>query len=444
MKQYISVMSGDESEKQARILLRNINDVLESLQNHKSSVIINHKLHTFGWADTFRLLVEELNDCPMVYRNLVLNSAYSVYNRCPLAVQLYLLALKAMFGKNNGVTAESLKSDARELEENSRRTTSDFVKQIWQNTIQDELTKNNFVNICHAVNSAGALGMIEIKSGRYFETETSCGVSVSASLSREFNTRVAPIINLEDCKIVIVDGAVLNVSDLNKILTNANEARSNVAIFASQFSNDVLNTLIVNWNNGRLKVVPLEFLSELNDLNQAVDLATITGTTMVSKDSGRTLTTIEEEEIKEVKSISINSVKQKCEIILHQKSISRLLRLRSEIQKKRDNEAVQDVKDILATRLARLTSRKTTITLPCERAEYGIAKDRTSDLFKLIKGCSNEGISPMLSLYKSVSKNVHPRLPTHLPTTSARLAILRAISDYEQINKIGALILLDD
>jgi len=444
MKRYISVVSGNESEKQILALLHNVNQVLDNLHHHKSSAIINHKLYTFGWSDTFRLLVEELNDCPLVYRNLILNSAHAVYSRCPLAVQLYLLTLKSLFNKNNGLTPEIFEAYAGELRKCSKRTTSDFVKEMWENTLQDELTKDNFENICHAVSAAGSLGVIEIKPGRYFEAKTSCGISVSASLPVEFNSRVAPIINLEDCKIVVVDGAVLSISDLNRVLTYANETKSNMAIFASQFSNDVLNTLIVNWNNGRLKVIPLEFLRELNDLNQAVDLATITSTAMVSKDNGKTLTTIEEEEIQEVKSLNVDSTKRKCEIILHQKNINSLLALRSDIQRKRDEETVQDVKDILAVRLARLTSRKTTITLPYKKEEIGITKDRISDLFSLIKACSNEGISSISSLYGDITKHPHPRLPSHLPTISAQLAILRAVSDFNQINKIGALILLDD
>ena len=41
-----------------------------------------------------------------------------------------------------------------------------------------------------------------------------------------------------------------------------------------------------------------------------------------------------------------------------------MLTLRADIQKKRDEETTQDVKDVLSNRLARLTSRKTTVTLP--------------------------------------------------------------------------------
>ena len=442
MKQYASVISGAETERYVRAVARNIDKVINDLHNQKSSVIINNRLHTFGWSDSFRLLIDGLDDCPLAYRNLILNSAGTIYDSCSLAVPLYLLVLQGLFSKKTDLTPEKLHQDVQYLMARAKRTSSKFVKELWQKTIQDESTRGSFESICRAVDEAGSLGTIEIKSGRFFQIVTSSGVTISATLSAEFQARVAPTINLEDCKIIIVDGAVHSVSDLNRVLTHANETKSNMAIFASQFSSDVLNTLVVNWNNGRLKVLPLEFLKELEDLNQASDLAMISGTVMISNDNGRSMTSIEEEEIREVKSLLADGLRRKCEITLDQKNIARMLTLRADIQKKRDNERVQDVKDILSNRLARLTSRKTIVTLSCDIAELGIAKDRTSDLFKLIKACSNEGIVCVSSIYESVSMKAST-LPQHLPAFSTKLAILKAVSDYKQINKIGALILQD-
>jgi len=442
MKQYASVISGAETERYVRAVIRNIDKVINDLYDQKSSVIINNKLHTFGWADSFRLLIDGFDDCPLAYRNLILNSAGAVYDSCSLAVPLYLLTLQGLFSKKTDLTPEKLHQDVQHLMGGRKRTSSKFVKELWRKTIQDESTRRSFESICRAVDEAGALGTIEIKSGRFFQIATSSGVTISATLSAEFQARVAPIINLEDCKIIVVDGAVHSVSDLNRVLTHANETKSNMAIFASQFSSDVLNTLVVNWNSGRLKVLPLEFLKELDDLNQAPDLAMISGTVIITNDNGRTMTSIEEEEIHEVKSLLVDGQRRKCEITLDQKNIARMLTLRADIQKKRDDEQVQDVKDILSNRLARLTSRKTIVTLPCDITELGIAKDRTSDLFKLIKACSNEGVVCVSSVYKSIPMKTST-LPQYLPAFSTKLAILKAAADYKQINKIGALILVD-
>ena len=293
--------AGPESDRYARLMLRSIDQIIDDLSNCRSSVIINNKLHTFGWADSFRMLIEGFDDCPLAYRNLVLNSAHAVYDSCPLAVPLYLLTLQGLFSKNPNVTPEKLRQNVQQLINGRKRTTSKFVKELWQKTIQDEFTSRSFQSICKAIDEAGSLGTIEIIAGGIFQIATSNGITISATLATEFQARVAPIISLENCKIVIVDGAVNSISDLNRVLTHANETKSNMAIFASQFSNDVLNTLIVNWNNGKLKVVPLEFLKELNDLNQASDLATVSGTVMISNDNGRMMTSIEEEEIHEVK-----------------------------------------------------------------------------------------------------------------------------------------------
>jgi len=440
VKSYTSVYAGKDVEKISKAALQALNVVIEGLQEQKSSVLIGDKLQTFGWTDSFRLLVDGFDSCPLAYRNLILNSASAIYERCPLAVSLYLLTLQKLL-KRKSFRYEELRDDVNKLTERRRRLSASSVKLTWYNTIQDYLTLENFETLCTALDRAGALGTIEIKAGKYTAVEIYDGVSISAFLHPLFSSRISEYIYLEDCKIVIVDGAILDVSELNKLLVYANESKTCMAIFATQFSENILNTLVVNWENRKLKVLPMVFGNKLDDLNQPSDLAAVVGTSIISKDVVNSLSLIDENEIVSVKNITIDNMAQKCNVVLDERGLANVFVLRTKIQQQRDKEKVDDVKTILNTRLARLTSRSTVLTLACETEEIGLIKDRSASLFTFVKGCANEGVIDLHDIYKKLGLTSVKFLPAFLPAFTIKLAILRAISDFEQMSKVGALIL---
>ena len=266
---------------------------------------------------------------------------------------------------------------------------------------------------------------------------------MAAELHPIFCSSIGDRIRLDDCKIVIVDGAILSVGELNRLLTYASESKTSVVIFATKFSDDVLNTLTVNWHTGKLRVVPMLLGNELNDLNQGADLASITSTVFINKEMGNSITEINEDDIRSVKSITIDNIRKKCEIIVNDECLGRVLTLRAEIQAKFLKQEVGDIKNVLSARLGRLTGRKTTITLACDPEEIGLIKDRAATLFSFIKCCANEGVVEMDEIYKKINCANIKNLSRFLPAQSVKLSIFKAIADFEQVNKIGALILVD-
>ena len=442
MEPYALIYTGNEADLLSIKALKAIDNVTAKLEAHKSSIIIGNKLHTLGWSDTFRMLVEGLDDCPLVYRNLILNSAYAIHGRYPVAVPLYLITLQQLF-RNKSLEKTELQKIIHGLIWSKKRVSSLLVKKTWKRTVQDELTKSNFGMICRAIDEAGALGTIEIRQGKHSKVETHDGISVAAELHPIFCSSVGDRIQLDDCKIVIVDGAILSVGELNRLLTYASESKTSVVIFATKFSDDVLNTLAVNWHTGKLRVVPMLLGDELNDLNQGADLASITSTVFVSKEMGNSITEIDEEDIRGVKSIMVDNIKKKCEIIVNDECLGRVLTLRAEIQTKFLKQEVGDIKDVLSKRLGRLTGRKTTITIACDSEEIGLIRDRAANLFSFVKSCANEGVVEMGGIYQKLSYGKTTHLSQFLPAQSVKLSILKAIADFEQVNKVGALILVD-
>lgn len=92
--------------------------------------------------------------------------------------------------------------------------------------------------------------------------------------------------NVRNCKVMVVDGLVEKVSELETILNKCLETQQSMAIFAHGFSEEVAATLKTNLDNGRLNVQPIRIPSDIDSLNVANDIAVVTGSPLVSTIKG--------------------------------------------------------------------------------------------------------------------------------------------------------------
>jgi len=442
MNSYVSVYAGEEVRALTTRTIKSIDGVIDQLQNHKSSIVVGNKLHTLGWIDSLRLAVNGFDTCPLAYRNMILNSSHRIYLNYPLAVPLYLLALKQLFSDKT-IDVLGLEECIKKMNAQKKRASSNTIKRAWKKTIQDELTIENFDVICDALDSAGSLGSLEVKRGPAFASSVHEGVSISAYLDPIFSANVGEYIQLNDCIVLIVEGAILNVGEINRLLVHASESNTPLVIFATRFSNDVANTLATNWQSGKLQVLPLVVNHGLNDLNQCSDLASITSTVFINKDSGISISEVNENDLKRIKGIVVDNTKKKCEMIINEKMIGNTLTLRARIKQDTKEELVDDIRNILNARLARLSSRRVILTVKCEAEELEIIKDRVSSLFSFIKCCAVEGVIETDGVYEALNIKKDDHLTSALSCHSVKLAISRAISDYRQITKIGAALIID-
>ena len=444
MKQHYTVVhTGDASKKLKRDALSSLALLSDNLKQGKNSIIFGNRLYNLGCLDAFRFLVEGLDDCPLAYRNLILNSAHTIHRNCAVTVPLYLAALQYFLGCVNPPELEQIEADLLKLLITKKRIASTSAKRQWKKAVYDNQILENFDFLSEALDVAGALGTIEIKQDKYFCLEVYDGVQISAHLSPVFAARISPLIELSDCKIVVVDGIIKDVSSLNRLLVYASESKTNVALFATGFSDDVLNTLIQNWIQGRLSALPMVFNNDLNDVNQLYDFSKIIGSTPVTKDNGLTLSTISEEDIPSIKKISVNNFKRTCDLTCDEQTLTRVFNLRVELQAKKLEENIQDIQNIISTRLAKLASRKVVIKVPCDPEELGILQDRIASLLTFVKCCAIQQVITTEDLNSFLKLDLPPQYPQILPAGAVKLSIRRAFSDYHHISKIGALILTD-
>ena len=118
--------------------------------------------------------------------------------------------------------------------------------------------------------------------------------------------------------------------------------------------------------------------------------------------------------------------------------------LKKDITLKLENEKVDDVREILKKRLSALSTRKAIVNVKCYKEEIGVLKDRMGNLFQLLSCAGREGVVQLDGALRHIGYLPSPTMPMVLPSKMAEICIRRAISDVNAIDKIIAIIKLDN
>ena len=152
--------------------------------------------------------------------------------------------------------------------------------------IKSERVKSIFKNITSLM---GTTGRIHVSEEPISQTElnlsTGCQVNVTidpkfAKLSNVLN------INFDYINVCIIEGAPASVSEINKLLMYCYENKTVLMLLARSFPEEVINTLSVNWNNKKLRIIPFIYGNDVFNINSHADLASVSGAIPVSPMKG--------------------------------------------------------------------------------------------------------------------------------------------------------------
>ncbi len=443
---YTDVITGKKLDVTRRATAKKISGLIRSIDSQEAHLLLESSLKSMTWNDSFRVLVEGL-DCQQAYRNLILNSAFVVNHDCPYAVAIYLSAIRALLEMPISAP-EKFSRRLSDLfsESRGKRITSRLAINSWKRSINDDTLWDYNEDIIKAVQHCGAMGNIRVRRSRSKEAfiEVRDGLRLNCRLSPGFNPASGGAGVLSDACIVVVDGMVNEVSEVHRVLSESNEKDIDVAIFASAFSPDVENTLSVNWQSGKLRVLPFVMEKGLDDINQIRDICEPLGVTPVSKDTGKILSAIDLEEEPTVKQLRISDNRDCVIVSPKDKQVLSILKMRKEMSSKLKKEKTEDIREILKNRLSKFSSRTVILSIPCQKSEEGIVQDRVGSFFKFISQCASQGVYDTRKIEKHFPIISGKSLPDLMPAASVARAINRAIADYKAISNIGCVISLDD
>ena len=420
-------------------LRSDISKSISDIENLSSSILMDGSLQTMGWADAFRALLLGFENSEVAYRNLILNSAFYINSKCALSLPLYLLSLQWLL-KNNDNDGEALLATLPF----SERISSAAVIKEWEKTIHDETTNAYKELLLDAAHKAGSLGTVVVrKTDSYPRIEIDCGSKFNCEPHPFFYSEDTKKIEFDNCIFVVVDGAIIEVSEIHHLLSYCYENKVPCVLMATNYSDDVANTLRVNWEKKLVNILPLILNKDLANINQAKDICQVTNTIPVSKDTGMLVSNIVFKECA-LNNITFASEKSTLSISTTKDNFEAIRNLRQDISLKLENEKVDDIREILKKRLSSLSTRKAIVNVKCYREEIGVLKDRMGNLFQLLSCAGREGVVQLDDTFRHIGYTPSPTMPMILPSRMAEICVKRAISDVNAIDKIMAIIKLDN
>ena len=412
------VVIGRELEKSNRELVQHINDFVLSIQNKKLSLVTNTGLYQLGWLDAFRVFLDRYSDNSSPAKKMLVSSLYQLNKTCPWAIPLYF---QAFFREVSLAPTRKIRANSRMLFNSMKN-------------VDDQFISDHFEKLSLAIKEAGSSGSVSIDTHSYDDDRVSThhGFRTLCSVDSFFHGYVTSG-EIKSAKIIVVDGAILEVSEIHHILEKSFDTKQSIVLIARSFSNDVSNTLIVNWKSGKTRVLPFILPDQLDSINECKDICGITGSIPISKDTGLRVNNIDLDDLNSF-DLHYNSDSDTLRILLDSSDISRVSKIKSQLQKKYEKQKDDDIRKILSNRIARMSVRNVVLHSSFSDIEKGIFEDRAGAVFSYFSRAASQGVMQMNDDYPI----------QYLPYSDAIRAVAMGSQDRVSLDSIKAVLKLDN
>lgn len=161
-------------------------------------------------------------------------------------------------------------------------------------------------------------------------------------------------------KLICIDGFIENVSEIHRVLENANSSKETIILFVRGLSNDVLNTLKINYDRGSLQVIPAIVKYDLDGVNLLNDIAITNFSDVVSSNKGQLISSINIDDYNRVDSVDVTS----SGVLIENHRATKIIDLHTKkLQEKIINSNNQYEKDLVTKRIQNLGMNRVTIRL---------------------------------------------------------------------------------
>lgn len=163
-------------------------------------------------------------------------------------------------------------------------------------------------------------------------------------------------------KVMLVDGVIERVSEIDKILNGAMATKIPLLLIASGFSEEVISTIKMNVDYKKFDIMPVRLTTELDSLNVINDIAVTCGSDVISTLKGQMICFTEFDSLPVVEKIRLTSKELCVENAKTRRAVSEHLRML--LEKRRSNETITDISDLIDKRIQGLISASVVLRLP--------------------------------------------------------------------------------
>jgi chaperonin GroEL len=252
--------------------------------------------------------------------------------------------------------------------------------------------------IAEAIDRVGAEGVVEVEEGKSATTTLDYveGMQFDKGyLSPYFMTdpKTGECV-LEDAYILIYEKKISNLPDLLPLLNKTVATGKPILLIAEEVENEALATLVVNRLRGTLKIAAVK-APGFGDRRKAMmgDIATLTAGTFIAEDLGRSLESVELNELGRAKKIVIT--KDDTTIIEGAGKKSEIQARAAQIKSQHDKSTSDYDREKLMERLAKLTSGVAIINVGgATEIAMKSTKDLVDDALHATRAAAKEGYVP--------------------------------------------------
>jgi hypothetical protein len=271
---FCKIINSNEIKKNIDKLFTDFS-VLEE-DGEKLSLFRNHTLKTksITQAVVYSRHKKEIQ----LLKKLILNSSIKAERISPGSSDLCLSFLKDIFNKNIEITDDII----NDLNKHSIRPDYTYIKKYIKEYFDDKITANLINDILNLSDKNS-----KVIVGKRLQPNTIIYKSFNNIIPIKTNPAfLKQKTKFKDANIVLIDGVIMEISEVNSFMELANQTKEPYILFARTIGDDVLNTIHTNNIRGSFTIIPIEVPMEEETLNMLKDLSVITGATIASSDMG--------------------------------------------------------------------------------------------------------------------------------------------------------------
>ena len=269
----------------------------------------------------------------------IMTHAFSAEKMAPLAFDMCMRKIV-------GLTKDSLEHSLT-ARHPTRSDLEDIIRQVSHGSVLDM--------IWDAINLAGFGGKIVVERA---------ATKQHVEKLQGYVFDVIPVINafgkFKNVRVACVDGIIESVSEIHHLLHEAAESKEACALFVRGLSDDVKNTLAVNFDRGSLSVVPFIVPFDIHGVNVLNDICVASGTDLVSSLKGDLISSMRFCDLQCVTSIDVT---RQGISILNSRTSNSVSQHVAMIIKKRDENNDDDIRNLFDQRIKSLSSGHVVIRL---------------------------------------------------------------------------------
>ena len=252
--------------------------------------------------------------------------------------------------------------------------------------------------IADALEKVGDKGVVTVEEGRGLEIEVDYteGMQFDKGYASPYfvtdSERMEAII--EDARILITDKKISSLNELLPTLENIVQTTKNIVLIADGFEGEALATLVVNKLRGTFNVLALE-APGFGDRKKAnlSDIATLTGGTFISEETGRDLESVTMEDLGRAERVV--STKDETTIVGGKGSKEEIEAQVAQLQKQIEQTTSDYDREKIEERVARLAGGVAVIRVgAATETQLKERKYRVEDAVNATRAALEEGIVP--------------------------------------------------